>query len=501
MIEVPLLEMRGITKSFPGVRALQEVSLDVRAGEVHALVGENGAGKSTLMRILGGVYQRDAGEILLHGRPVEIRSPLEARTHGISIIHQELNQVPALSVSENIFLGREPRRVLGLVGWDEMHARAGRLLADLGVPINPRRRLSTLTVAEQQLVEIAKALSVEAALVIMDEPTAALTVEETQRLFQLIRGLRARNVGVIYITHRLEEVFTIGDRLTVLRDGQFVGTHAVSELTMDELIRFMVGRRLTEKFPKEALTLGAPVLEVHGLTVRGLFEDVSFVVRHGEILGITGLIGSGKTEVAHAVFGAIPLDRGEIDLDGRRVTIRSPAQAIALGIGLVTEDRKRLGLILQMSVRANITLPVVRTLGPALSIRRSREEALVAQAIRELDMAVTSPEQLARNLSGGTQQKVVVAKWLQAHARVLLLAEPTRGIDVGAKVEMYRLMVELARRGVGIVMISSEMPEILGMSDRILVMHEGRITAEFPRARATQEAILASATGRVRSAV
>ena len=500
-MNAPLLEMNGISKSFPGVRALQDVSLEVRAGEVHALVGENGAGKSTLMRILGGIHQRDAGQIRLHGRPVEIPSPIHARQSGISFIHQELNLVPALSVAENIFLGREPRRVGGLVDWPEMYARAGRLLADLGLAIDPRRRVGRLTVAEQQLVEIAKALSVEAELVIMDEPTAALTMEETERLFGFIQDLRARGVGVVYITHRLEEVFKVADRVTVLRDGQYVGTYAIAELPMDELIRLMVGRRLTEKFPKEAVPAGPPVLEVRGLTVQGVFEDVSLTVHAGEILGIAGLIGSGKTEVAHAIFGALPLDRGEILLDGRPVVIRSPAEAIAHGIGLVTEDRKRLGLILQMSVRANITLPIVRRLGPSLFIRRSDEDTLVVQAIRDLDMAVTSPEQLARNLSGGTQQKVVVAKWLQTHARVLLLAEPTRGIDVGAKVEMYRLMVELAKRGVGLVMISSEMPEILGMSDRILVMHEGRITAEFPRAEATQEKIMASAAGRVHSAV
>jgi ribose transport system ATP-binding protein len=493
--------MRGISKAFPGVQALQDVSLEVRAGEVHALVGENGAGKSTLMRILGGVHQRDAGEILWHGRPVEIRSPLEARALRISIIHQELNQVRGLSVAENIFLGREPRRPVGLVDWTEMYAQGGRLLADLGLSIDPRRRVGTLTVAEQQLVEIAKALSFDAELVIMDEPTAALTVEETQRLFGLIRDLRARGVGIIYITHRLEEVFNIADRVTVLRDGQHVGTMAVRDLTLDELIRLMVGRRLTEKFPKEPVAPGPVVLDVRGLTRKGVFEDVSFVVHGGEILGIAGLIGSGKTEVAHAIFGALPLDRGEIYLDGQRVAIRSPAEAIAQGIGLVTEDRKRLGLVLQMNVRANITLPVIKTLAPALIIRRSQEQAMVAQAIRELDMAVTSPEQLTRNLSGGTQQKAVVAKWLQTHARVLLLAEPTRGVDVGAKVEIYRLMVDLARRGVGIVMVSSEMPEILGMSDRVLVMHEGRITAEFPRERATQEAILAAASGRVPSAV
>lgn len=492
--------MRGIRKSFPGVRALRDVQFEVRAGEVHALVGENGAGKSTLMRILGGVHQRDAGDIHLRDRPVVIPSPVHARQLGISIIHQELNQVPALSVAENIFLGREPRRPGGLVDWRAMYARADELLRGLGLPIDPRRRLGTLTVAEQQLVEIAKALSVEADLVIMDEPTAALTVEETERLFRFIRDLRARGVGVIYITHRLEEIFRIADRVTVLRDGQYVGTHAIGELTMDELIRLMVGRQLTEKFPKEAVALGPPVLDVRGLSVNGVFSDVSFTVRRGEILGIAGLIGSGKTAVAHAVFGAIPVEAGEIYLDGGRVSARSPAEAIRLGIGLVTEDRKRLGLVLGMGVGANITLPILPSLDTAGFIRHAEEERVVRQAIRDLDMAVASPDQRARNLSGGTQQKVVVAKWLQTKAKVLLLAEPTRGIDVGAKVEIYRLMIDLARKGVGIVMISSELPEILGMSDRILVMHEGRVMGEFSPQTATQEAILASATGRVHSA-
>jgi len=491
--------MEGISKAFPGVQALQDVHFDVHAGEVHALVGENGAGKSTLMRILGGVHQRDAGEIRLRGRPVEISSPVQARRLGISIIHQELNQVPALSVAENIFLGREPRRPGGFVDWTAMYARADDLLRGLGLPIDPRRRLGTLTVAEQQLVEIAKALSVEADLVIMDEPTAALTVEETERLFRFIRDLRPRGVGIVYITHRLEEVFSIADRVTVLRDGQYVGTYPVGALTLDELIRLMVGRQLTEKFPKEPVPLGPPVLEVRHLSAPGEFTDVSFTVRQGEILGIAGLIGSGKNAVAHAIFAAIPAT-GEILLDGRPVTIRSPAEAIAHGIGLVTEDRKRLGLVLAMSVAANITLPLLPELQTAGVVQRRREAALVGQAIRDLDMAVASPEQPARHLSGGTQQKVVVSKWLQTRARVLLLVEPTRGIDVGAKVEMYRLMVDLARRGVAIVMVSSEMPEILGMSDRILVMHEGRITGAFTREAATQEAIMASAAGRTHSA-
>lgn len=492
-----LLEMTGISKTFPGVRALTDVSLEVRAGEVHALVGENGAGKSTLMRILGGIHQRDAGAIRLRGQAAAILSPQQARAQGISIIHQELNQIPVLTVAENIFLGREPRRPLGFIDWDAMFNRAEALLRGLGLAIDPRRRLGTLTVAEQQLVEIAKALSVEADLLIMDEPTAALTIEETERLFTFIRDLRARGVGIIYITHRLEEVFRIADRVTVLRDGQYVGTHAITAITMDDLIRLMVGRQLTEKYPKEEVERGAPVLEVRHLTVRGAFADVSFAVHRGEILGISGLVGSGKTELAHAIFGAILADGGEILVEGRPVIIRSPADAIAHGIGFVTEDRKRLGLVLQMSVRGNITLPLLPELQRGSFVRHAQEEALVRQAVEDLDMAVTSPEQLARTLSGGTQQKVVVAKWLQTRARVLLLSEPTRGIDVGAKVEMYRLMVDLARRGVGIVMISSELPEILGMSDRILVMHEGRITGEFGRAEATQETIMASATGRV----
>src|SRR5437899_2037615 len=369
-MDATLLEMRGISKSFPGVRALQDVSLEVLAGEVHALVGENGAGKSTLMRILGGIYPRDAGEILLRGSRVEIGSPTQARQLGITMIHQELNQVPALSVAENIFLGREPRRPPGLVDWDQMYARAGRLLAGLGLSIDPRRRVGTLTVAEQQLVEIAKALSADAELVVMDEPTAALTVEETERLFRFIRDLRARGVGIIYITHRLEEIFKIADRVTVLRDGQRVGTYTVAELTMDEPIRLVVGR---------------------------------------------------------------PADWA----------------------------------------------------------------AVIRPAVPGLRMVGTSAGQIVRDLSGGPQQKVVVCRWLQTRARVLLMVGPARGIDVGAEVEIYRLMTALARRGVGIVMVSSEMEEVLGMSDRILVMHEGVITAEFPRAQATQEAIMASAAGRV----
>lgn len=500
-MDTPLLQMEGIDKAFPGVHALHGVSLQVAQGEVHALVGENGAGKSTLMRILGGIYPRDAGQIRLHGQAVEVASPLQARKLGISIIHQELNQIPTLSVAENIFLGREPRRARGVIDWPAMYAAADRLLRNLGLPIDPRRRLGTLTVAEQQLVEISKALSVDADILVMDEPTAALTVEETERLFHFIHDLRARGVGIIYITHRLDEVFRIADRVSVLRDGHNVGTYPIGTITLEEVIRLMVGRAITEKYPKPTVVRGEPILEVRGLTARGLFTDISFTVHRGEILGIAGLVGSGKTTVAYALFGAIPIHHGEIRLDGRLVAIDAPATAIAQGVSLVTEDRKRAGLFLGMSVRANITLPILHDISFAGIIRTPKETELVRKAIAELHMAVTSPEQLVRTLSGGTQQKTVIAKWLQTHPRVLVLSEPTRGIDVGAKVEIYRLMGDLVSRGVGIVMISSELPEILGMSDRILVMHEGAITGEFLRQDATQEAILASATGRARSGV
>lgn len=492
----PILQMRGIVKAFPGVQALAGVHFDVLPGEVHALIGENGAGKSTLIRILGGVDQPDGGEIILRGQPVSIPTPRRARELGIAIIHQELNQVGPLSVAENLFMGDEPRRGRWFVDWGAMRARAGALLADLGVRVDPRVRVDLLSIAERQTVEIARALSLKADLLVMDEPTAALTLEEVERLFTIIGDLRARGVSVIYISHRLEEIFRIADRVTVLRDGHYVGTYPVGAIDADRLIQLMVGRTLTEKFPKEPVAPGPPLLEVRGLSVQGLFRDVSFAVRAGEILGIAGLVGSGKIEVAHAVFGMLPLDGGEVRVEGHRVAIRSPADAIALGIGLVPEDRKTLGLVLGMSIRDNVTLPSIERLSAAGLVRKDEERALVDGAMRRLDIRARGRDQIVRSLSGGNQQKVVVAKWLQAGAKVLLLCEPTRGIDVGAKVEMYRLMVELAHAGVAVVMISSELPEVLGMSDRILVMHEGRVTAEFAHDEATQEKVMASASGR-----
>jgi ribose transport system ATP-binding protein len=492
----PVLQMLEISKEFPGVRALDRVDLEVLPGEVHALLGENGAGKSTLIRILGGIHRRDGGEIRLRGRRVEIESPRAARELGIAIIHQELSQVGPLSVAENLLLGREPRRWRWFVDWQTARSLAREAMADLGIDVDPRARVDLLSVAERQALDIARALGQNADILVMDEPTAALTLEETDRLFDIIRGLTARSVAVIYISHRLEEIFRIADRVTILRDGRRVGTFPREDIDMDGLIQAMVGRRLTEKFPKEAVPAGRPVLQVRGLTAAGMFRDVSFAVNAGEILGLAGLVGSGKIEVAHAIFGALPVEAGEIFIEGRRVEIASPADAIAHGIGLVPEDRKTQGLVLGMSLRSNITLPFLDRLEVAGFVRHDEERRIVRQRIERLHIQAASPEQPARTLSGGTQQKVVVAKWLEAGGKVLLLCEPTRGIDVATKVEIYRLMGDLARAGVAQVLISSELPEVLGMADRILVMHEGRVTGEFSRTEATQEAIMASATGR-----
>jgi ribose transport system ATP-binding protein len=493
----PILQMKGIMKAFPGVQALAGVDLEVLPGEVHALIGENGAGKSTLIRILGGIHLPDAGGIILRGRPVSITTPRRAQELGVAIIHQELNQVGPLSVGENLLLGQEPRRWRWFVDWEALYARTRAELAELGVPVDPRARMDLLSVAERQTVEIARALSRKADILVMDEPTAALTLEEVERLFAIIGDLRARGVSMIYISHRLEEVFRIADRVTVLRDGHYVGTHPVRALDVDRLIQLMVGRKVTEKYPREPVTPGPPRLEVRGLSADGLFRDVSFTVRAGEILGIAGLAGSGKIEVAHAIFGMLPLDSGEVFVEGRRATIRGPADAIALGIGLVPEDRKALGLVLAMSIRDNVSLPSLERVSTAGFVRAGEERAVVDQAMHRLDIRAPTRDQIVRSLSGGNQQKVVVAKWLQAGAKILLLCEPTRGIDVATKVEMYRLMVELARGGAAVVMVSSELPEVLGMSDRILVMHEGRITGEFPHDEATQETIMARASGRI----
>jgi ribose transport system ATP-binding protein len=492
----PLLSMTDITKRFPGVQALDHVSLDVEAGEVHAITGENGAGKSTLIRILGGIHERDGGEVVLRGHRVEISGPRQAREMGIAIIHQELSQVGPLSVAENLLLGREPRRWRWFMDWRAARAEARRAMADLGIEVEPGARVDLLSVAERQALEIARALSQDAGILVMDEPTAALTLEETNRLFDVIDDLKARGVAVIYISHRLEEVFRIADRVTVLRDGRHVATSRRDEIDLDTLIQQMVGRRVAEKYPKATPSPGATVLEVRDLGAAGRFRRITFSVRAGEIVGIAGLVGSGKIEVGHALFGAMPVDVGAILIDGKRVAVSSPRAAIHAGIGLVPEDRKTQGLVLGMSVRKNISLPFLGRLATAGFVRNEQERQVVDGRMSRLDIRASSPDQIVRTLSGGNQQKTVVAKWLETGGKVLVLCEPTRGVDVGAKVELYRLMSDLARAGVALVLISSELPEVIGMSDRILVMHEGEITGEFSRAEATQEAIMASATGR-----
>lgn len=491
-----LLEMRGITKRFPGVLALHNAQLSLRPGEVLCLLGENGAGKSTLMKILSGAQHQDSGDIVISGETVRIQSPHHAQDLGISMIYQEFNLSPFLSVAENLFLGRQPL-IPGtpLVAWSRLYQQAREVLARIGVNLDVRRTVNTLSVAEQQMVEIAKALTVDARIIVMDEPSATLTDHELHALFELIRTLRRQGMGIIYISHRLEEVFTIGDRVTVMRDGEHVATKAVCDLDREGIIQMMVGRELKDEFPKEVFEPGPERLSVQGLSRRGAFENVSFTLRQGEIVGLTGLVGAGRTEVARAIFGADKITAGSLHLDGKLVQIRRPADAISNGIGLLTEDRKGQGLVLGMSVAENTTLANLRAVSSGPFLNRREERVVAGRYVDELHIKTPGIHQAAQNLSGGNQQKVVLAKWLFTESRVLIFDEPTRGIDVGAKVEIYKLMNELVRRGVSILMISSELPEILGMCDRILVMHEGRLRGELSRAEATQEKIMHLATG------
>lgn len=490
-----MLQMEGITKRFPGVAALDGVSLHCRAGEVLALVGENGAGKSTLMKVLSGVYQPDAGQIVFRGRPVQISSPRQAQHIGIAIIMQELNLLPYLTVEENIWLGREPMSRLGVIDGRALRARSQELLESLHVRLQPAELIADLTVAQRQFVEIAKALSLHADLVIMDEPSSSLTEHELQYLFRVIRDLKRRGVAVIYISHRLNEVFEIADRVTVLKDGRLVGSRRISEVTRSDLVQMMVGRSLAETFPPHTAHCHAPVLKVRGLGWRGVLRNVSLEVHAGEIVGLAGLVGAGRTELAHAVFGADPIDAGTIELEGKPLRIRSPHDAVRAGIVLVPEDRKLEGLIQLISIRKNIGLPNLDLFRRWGFVRRTRELATARHWLSQLSIRASSVDQPVFSLSGGTQQKVVLAKWLVRDPRLIILDEPTRGVDVGAKAEIYRIMRQLADGGAAILMISSELPEILGMADRILVMHEGRLTAELDGAAATEEAIMAAATG------
>ncbi len=492
-----LLELIGISKSFPGVQALKDVSLDVAHGETHILLGENGAGKSTLIKILTGVYQPDSGSILFKGKPVHFRQPGDAQKAGISAIYQERNLVQHLSIAENVYLGSEPHKFPGLpiIDRKRMIAGAQSLLDRLGLMLDPEMPVKELNLVEQQMVEVARALHLAADLIIMDEPTAAFSGREVADLFNVIQALRTQGVAVIYISHRLEEVLQIGDRATVLRDGSKISTLALDKTSLDDLIRLIVGRSLPEKFPKSATAPGPELLRVEGLRRAGVIEDVSLSLHAGEILGIAGLVGAGGTSLARAIFGADPVEAGAIYLDGQQIQIHSPQDAIAQGIGLLTEDRLEQGLILDMPAQDNVTLAALENAWPGPFIDHRLESDLAKRYTEQLGVRAENLRQPALFLSGGTQQKIVLSKWLVADARVLIFDEPTRGIDVGARVEIYRLMNDLAAEGIGIIIASADLTEILGMCDRILVMRQGRIVANLPRASASKQAILSYAGG------
>ena len=496
-----ILRMVGISKAFPGVQALDDVSFEVAAGEVLGLVGENGAGKSTLMKILSGAYRKDAGRIFIQGREVNIENPNHAQRLGIAIIYQEFNLTPNQTAAANIFIGCEPRRLrlgrlVSFVDRRGMEREAQEHLDRVGARVPATALIRDLSVAEQQMVEVAKALAVEARIIVMDEPTSALGEDEVEKLFEIISTLKEQGIAVVFITHRLEEVFRVADRVVVLRDGRRVGSMSIDEAAPEEIIHLMVGRELGDMFHKEKAEIGAPLLEVRGLTRRGVVEDVSFTLRRGEILGFAGLVGAGRTETARLLFGADPKDAGEVYVDGKSVKINSPIDAVTAGIGLVPEDRGKQGLILNLSLLENIVLPTLDHYARAgWWIDRQGLRHTAQEYVDKLDIRTPHLEQKAVFLSGGNQQKAVVAKWLASQPRVLIMDEPTRGIDVGAKAEVHALMGRLAQAGVGIIMISSELPEILGMSDRVLVMAEGRVAAILDQEEATQEAIMAYASG------
>lgn len=500
----PILEMRSIVKEFPGVKALDGVTFDLYAGEFHSLVGENGAGKSTLMKTLSGVYPYGTygGDIVIDGNVQHFKNVRDAENAGVAIIFQELSLVKELTVGENIFLGREPS-TFGVINWNELYQKSSNLLKELNLPINPRIPVGNLGIGQQQLVEIAKALSQNAKILVLDEPTAALTESEVEILFGILNRLKERGVGMIYISHKLDEVFAMSDRITVLRDGKTIGTNNAQELTKDKVISLMVGRDVGDIFPKVEHELGETVLEVKNITAQNLentneniVKNVSFKVRKGEVLGISGLMGAGRSELLMSLFGAWQGNvSGEIFIEGKKVSINSPADAIKNGIGFVTEDRKKLGLIIDQTILNNMTLAGLKNLSGKFVTNQNRERQKGNQAKKDLRVKANSVETVVGTLSGGNQQKVVLAKWLLINPKILFLDEPTRGIDIGAKQEIYNQINKLAKEGLAIVLVSSELPEVLGMSDRILVLHEGHITGEFTRDEATPEKVMMAATG------
>lgn len=489
-----LLEMKNITKEFPGVLALDRANFNLRKGEVHALMGENGAGKSTLIKILSGAYQMEQGEIIINNEKVNIQNPGEAQKLGISVIYQEFNLVPYLTVAENIFLGRESMKNTCLIDTKDIIKNSRKILDDLDLGLAPDKLVNELGVAKQQMVEVAKALSMNSRIIIMDEPTAALGDHEIEQLFKTIKGLKKRGISIIYISHRIEELWEIADRVTVLRDGQYIATTDINEMNKDKLIKQMVGRDLTEQFPLRNSTAGREILRVEGLFQEVLLKDISFDLKKGEVLGFAGLVGSGRTELMRCIFGVDNYNEGKIFIDNEEVSINNPKDAIRQGIGFITEDRKSQGLILLRSIKENITITDLNQFIDNGFINYKKEQKLTKDFINKLKIKTPSIEQEVRYLSGGNQQKVVLAKWLLQEARILIFDEPTRGIDVGAKKEVYNLINRLVENGVGIIMVSSELPEVMGMSDRVLIMSHGRITGELSAREATQEKILKYAT-------
>lgn len=489
------IEMTGIMKSFGTNQVLDNAGFFLRDGEVHALMGENGAGKSTLMKILTGVYTRDGGIVKVNGQEVNYSNPQEAEAAGIVFIYQELNVMFDLTVEENLFMGKEITKGFGICDRKAMRAKAEEVLERMGVSIPVDTVMSDLSVGQQQMIEICKALLVDAKVIIMDEPTAALTQSETAALFEVIENLKKRGVSIVYISHRMEEIFELCDRITVLRDGQYIDTCEIKDITMDDVVKMMIGREIGERYPSRNHSVGKTVFEVKGLSRKGAFNDVSFTVGAGEVLGVSGLMGAGRTEIMQAVFGYLPADSGEILIDGQPVKIKNPMDAMKAGIGFITEDRKVEDLMLDKTIRENIALANLGTISGSGVVSKAKEKSLISRGIEEFKIRCFGTEHECGNLSGGNQQKVVLAKWIYTEPKILILDEPTRGVDIGAKKEIYNVINDMARKGVAIIMVSSELPEILGMSDRVMVVREGDVRGILNIENASQESIMTLATG------
>lgn len=490
------IEMKGIDKAFGTNQVLKDAGFVLGDGEVHALMGENGAGKSTLMKILTGVYTKDAGKVYVDGKEVHYKNPQEAEKDGIVFIHQELNVLFDLTVEENLFMGKEIKGKFGFCDSKAMRKKAQEALNRLGVSISPSETMSNLSVGQQQMIEICKALMLDAKVIIMDEPTAALTQSETAVLFEVIKGLRKSDVSMVYISHRMEEIFELCDRISVLRDGTYVGAKNIPETNMNEIVKMMIGREIGERYPLRSSEIKEEMLRVEGLTKEGLFRNVDFNVRAGEVLGVSGLMGAGRTEIMQAIFGNLPYTSGKVWIEGKEVHIKSPMQAMKHGIGFITEDRKTEGLMLEESIQTNVALANLdRVSNKNMFLKKKKEEALVSRAIEELHIKCFGPDHECNNLSGGNQQKVVFAKWIYTDPKILILDEPTRGVDIGAKKEIYTIINKLAANGVAIIMVSSELPEVLGMSDRIMVVREGLVRGIISKEEANQENVMTLATG------